>query len=84
MTYDPNQYGNNPYNPGGNDGGGNPGYGDQNVGAQGAPGYGGQPGYGQDFGQHRAVVSLPPGDHVRQRPAAAVDGTVNLGSQPAS
>ena len=39
---------------------------------------------GQDFGQHRAVVSLPTGDHVRQRPAAAVDGTVNLGSQPAS
>ena len=47
MTYDPNQYGNNPYNPGGNDGGGNPGYGDQNFGGQQNPGYGGQPGYGQ-------------------------------------
>ncbi|ANI93927.1 hypothetical protein [Dietzia timorensis] len=47
MTYDPNQYGNNPYNPGGNDGGQNPGYGDQNFGGQQNPGYGGQPGYGQ-------------------------------------
>ena len=37
---------------------------------------------GQYFGQHRAVVALAAGDHIRQRPTATVDGTVNLGRQP--
>ncbi|WP_422335737.1 hypothetical protein [Rhodococcus sp. (in: high G+C Gram-positive bacteria)] len=34
--------------------------------------------------EHRTVIALAAGDHVRQRPPAAVDGAVDLGRQPAA
>ena len=39
---------------------------------------------GQYFSEHRTIIALPAGDHVRQRSAAAIDSTVNLGGQPSS
>src|SRR5699024_12768557 len=39
---------------------------------------------GQDVGQYRAVFALSTGDHVSQRPAAAIASAVSLGGQPSS
>lgn len=60
--------------------------GDDRVGASARPAttLAGDVDVGQYFGQHRAVVALAAGDHIRQRPTATVDGTVNLGRQPTS
>src|SRR5699024_6462035 len=52
------------------------------AGAGPAPAVAGHVDIGQYFSEHRAVIALPAGDHIRQRSAAAVDGTVDLGRQP--